>query len=190
MKTQFTKLVSKTDDCGTVELCLTVPRTALKEIPLIKSQLEKGKKMECELKEFKKARSIDANAYFHLLIEKLSKALIIGADELKIKLNLDYGTIDCENGVPIGFKLLESISPNRVCKYAKLVGKKTENSKVFNCYYVYKETHTLDSKEMANLIKGVVAECEQVGIETKTPNEIAEMLSLWESKNAKTNKNV
>lgn len=46
---------------------------------------------------------------------------------------------------------------------------------------VYKETHTLDTKEMARLIDGVVAEAQELGIETRTPDEIAQLKSLWES---------
>jgi hypothetical protein len=46
---------------------------------------------------------------------------------------------------------------------------------------VYKETHTLDTKEMARLIDGVVSEAQALGIETRTPDEIAQMKSLWET---------
>ena len=34
---------------------------------------------------------------------------------------------------------------------------------------------------MSQLIDGVVQECQALDIETKTPEQIAEMLSLWES---------
>lgn len=44
----------------------------------------------------------------------------------------------------------------------------------------WKPTHTLDKAEMARLIDGVVEEAKQLGIETRTPNEIADMLNLWE----------
>ena len=33
-------------------------------------------------------------------------------------------------------------------------------------YLFYKQTHTLDSKEMSELIDGVVKECKDAGIET------------------------
>ena len=45
----------------------------------------------------------------------------------------------------------------------------------------YKETHTLNTSEMARLIDGVVFEAQGLGIETKTPDEIAQLKSLWES---------
>ena len=46
-------------------------------------------------------------------------------------------------------------------------------------YLLYKHTHTLNSKEMARLIDGTVQDAKQLGIETKTPQQLAEMKSLW-----------
>ena len=40
---------------------------------------------------------------------------------------------------------------------------------------VYKPTHELDSKEMAHLIDGAIYEAQQLGLETKTPAELAEL---------------
>ena len=147
----------------------------------VQQDLLKGKKIDIEIKEHREQRSLNANAYFHLLVDKLAKALNISAEECKVKMVLDYGTIDTdEQGLKIGFKLLESISIDKVCKYAKKIGTVVENGRNFNQYIVYKPTHEYNSKEMATLINGVVEECKQVGIETKTPLEIAELCNLWE----------
>ena len=147
----------------------------------VQQDLLKGKKIDIEIKEHRERRSLDANAYFHLLVDKLAKVLGIGAEDCKVKMVLDYGTIDTdEQGLKIGFKLLESISVDKVCKYAKKIGTAVENGRHFNKYIVYKPTHEYNSKEMATLINGVVEECKQVGIETRTPLEIAELCNLWE----------
>ena len=34
---------------------------------------------------------------------------------------------------------------------------------------------------MSRLLDLIIEECKEQGIETKTPNEISEMLSLWEN---------
>jgi hypothetical protein len=52
-------------------------------------------------------------------------------------------------------------------------------------YFLYKHTHTLDSKEMARLIDGVIYEAEQLGIETATPEEKAKMLARWQGEKQK-----
>ena len=43
---------------------------------------------------------------------------------------------------------------------------------IFVKYLIYKETHTLDSAEMATLIDGTIEEAKQLGIETLTPIEL------------------
>ena len=63
--------------------------------------------------------------------------------------------------------------------YAKWYGTIEDNGVRKDKYLLYKHTHTLDSKEMARLIDGAVQDAKQLGIETKTPQQLAEMKSLW-----------
>ncbi len=127
----------------------------------------------CEIKQYHKKRSLDANAYFHVLVDKIAKAVHRSAEEIKVQMNLDYGTIaKDEQGLKAGFKALKSIPINKFFKYAKPIGECEENGKIFVKYLIYKETHTLDTQEMATLIDGVVEEAKQLGIETLTPIEL------------------
>lgn len=134
----------------------------------------KNKPYVCEIKQYFKRRSLDANAYFHVLVDKIAKAVNKSAESVKVQMNLDYGTIASdERGLKAGFKALKSVPINQFFKYAKPIDECVENGKVFIKYLIYKETHTLDSKEMATLIDGVVEEAKQLGIETLTPVELA-----------------
>lgn len=143
-------------------------------------ELAKGKVFTCKIEPFRKERSLNANAYFHLLVDKIAKKQNLGTDEVKVKMVLEYGTIARDiQGDKVGIKLPVSVDVNQIYPYAKWFDKRPENGKEFNCYIVYKQTHLYDSAEMATLINGVVAECESLEIETKTPNEIASMISLW-----------
>ena len=133
----------------------------------------KDKPYICELKQFRKRRSLDANSYFHVLVDKIAKQTKKSAEEVKVELNLDYGTIaQDERGLKVGFKALEGIPIEQFDKYAKPIGYEIEGGKKFIKYIVYKETHTLDSAEMAFLIDGVIQEAKQLGIETLTPAEL------------------
>ena len=49
----------------------------------------------------------------------------------------------------------------------------------FEKYLFYKQTHELNTKEMSDLIDGVVYECQKLGIETKTKEELNSMLNEW-----------
>lgn len=137
-----------------------------------------------EVMRYREQRSLDANAYFHLLVDKIAKALNKGADEVKKQLNLDYGTImKDDKGAKVGFKLPASVDVSLIYPYAKWFDERIENGVKFSCYIIYKETHTLDTKEMSKLIDGTVQEAQALGIETRTPDEIADMLDLYDKIN-------
>jgi len=145
----------------------------------------KDKPYICEIKPYHKRRSLDANAYFHVLVDKIAKKVKRSAEDVKVQMNLDYGTIvSDEKGLKAGFKALKEVPITRYFKYAKPIGEVTENGKAFVKYLIYKETHTLDSHEMAVLIDGTIQEAKQLGIETLTPLEL-ENLKGYEKENQK-----
>lgn len=144
--------------------------------------IENGKTFDCEIKEHREKRSKDANAYFHLLVNKIAGKIGISDFECKVNMNLQYGTIATdEQGNAVVVKLPSSVDIKQFYNYAKFIGEKTENGLALSYYTFYKQTHTLNTKEMARLIDGVVFEAQQLDIETKTPEEIAELKSLWAS---------
>jgi hypothetical protein len=135
---------------------------------------------ELSIKKVSKRRSLNANAYFHLLVGEIAEKMNIGFDQCKVNMNLEYGTIARdEKGKKIGFMLPQNVDVNTLYKYTKWFDEREINGAKFNCYIVYKETHTLDTKEMARLIDGTVQEAKQLGIETATPEELARMTALW-----------
>lgn len=129
-----------------------------------------------EIKLYRKKRTKDANAYFHLLVNKLARHFNISDEEMKIKMNLDYGTIArFEDGRIKGCKVPKGTDIKEFYKYSKWY--KEDNGD--DCYIFYKETHTLNTKEMSQLISGVVQECQDAGIETKRQEEINSLLESW-----------
>lgn len=81
----------------------------------------KDKPYICEIKPYRKRRSLDANAYFHVLVEEISKVLKISNTEVKKSLNLDYGTISKnENGMCEGFMALNGMAKLRKRKLKSL----------------------------------------------------------------------
>lgn len=127
---------------------------------LITWLLEQDKEKKFEIKDYKNKRSNDANAYFHLLINKLARHFNISDEDMKIKMNLDYGTIArFEDGRIKGCKVPKETNMKEIYRYSKWYKEDTDG---YDCYIFYKETHTLDTKEMAQLINGVVQECKDV----------------------------
>lgn len=144
------------------------------------TELERGKTFDCTIEEHRQKRSLNANSYFHLLVDKLAKHFGIGADEMKKKMVLEYGAIAYDSlGKKIGIKMPENQDITIFYPYAKWFAESVEKGIKFNHYLFYKQTHTLDSKEMAFLIDKVVEECKSYGIETLDEKELKNMVSKW-----------
>lgn len=140
----------------------------------------KEKDLRLELKPWRERRSLDANAYFHVLVGKIAEKIGISADQCKINLVLDYGAImRDEQGQKVGIKLPTSVDVAKVYKYAKKFDTRQEGGKEFNCYIIYEHTSLYDSGQMATLINGTIQEADDLGIETITPAEKAKLLGLW-----------
>lgn len=137
-------------------------------------------KYSAELKERRNSRSLDANAYFHVLVGKIAGALSLGFEEVKTNLVTEYGAFARdEDGLKVGFKLPASVDVESIYRYVKQFDTREENGKTFNCYIVFKQTHLMDSKEFSRLIDGAVYEAKQLGIETMPPDELAALVSRW-----------
>ena len=175
MKAVFDKAKTIVDG-DTAYLCLNIPyRDARKFVSEMRDR-----KYEVELKEYRQKRSLDANAYFHLLCSEIAEKAGLGLDEVKTELVLEYGTVARdEDGKKIGFKLPASVDVRRIYKYTKCFDTRVENGVEFNCYIVFKRTRELDSKEFSQLIEGTVREAKEHGIETLTPAELARMTMRW-----------
>ena len=146
---------------------------------LITYLIEQTKDKQFELKEYKEKRSNDANAYFHVLVNKLARHLNISDEDMKIKMNLDYGTIArFEDGRIKGCKVPKETNMEEIYKYSKWYKEEGD----YDCYIFYKETHTLNTTEMSQLINGVIQECKDNEIEVRPEAEIKAMLERWDKK--------
>ena len=127
-----------------------------------------------EIKEYKHKRSLNANNYAWKLITEIANILRLSKEEVYLKMLVDYGQRET-------ISMLSSINPHGFFKYYKKVATTTLNGKEFTHYYIFKGTSEYDTKEMAIFIDGVVQEAEQLGIMTKTPNEIARLKEMWKN---------
>lgn len=147
---------------------------------IIKYLFTQEKTKKFEIKEYKERRSNDANAYFHVLVNKLARYYNFSDEDMKIKVNLDYGTIaKFDDGRIKGCKVPPDTNIKEFYKYAKWYKTDADG---YDCYIFYKETHTLNTYEMSQLINGVIQECKDVGIETKSKQEIENMLKEYDRK--------
>lgn len=134
---------------------------------------------EYELKRTRKKRSVNANAYFFTLIDELSKRLSIPKTEIYRNYIKEIGGVSetvCVKSDAVE-KLCEGWKHNGLGWQTDIVP-----SKINGCTNVilYYGSSTYDTEQMSRLINLAVEDCKVQGIETRTPAEIAELLSLWE----------
>ena len=174
------------DADGSLVLSLRVQKadayTAKQTAATIKTGLASGKnQLIAAFSWWTEKRSLNANSYFHVLVDKIAKTMNLGADEVKTKMVLEYGTVATEGDEQIIVALPQSVDVKDYYPYARWIADfKAKNGRMYSQYLLYKRTHTLDKSEMARLIDGVVYEAKELGIETRTPDELAQLIENWE----------
>lgn len=137
--------------------------------------LIKDKAYDVEIKEHRERRSKNANDYSWVLQDKIAKALNRKIDDVHKELILQYGVLEIISITKPAFE-----SAKRLFDYYDVKGESSLNGKDFVHVKAGIGTHLYNTSEMARFIDGVVAEAQALGIETRTPDEIAELKSLWE----------
>lgn len=139
-----------------------------------------GQELDIDIKKHREKRSKDANAYFHVLVNKIAAEQGGKDDEVKRQLVAEYGALARDaDGIVIGFKLPAGVNVDMIYPYVKCFDTREENGKTFKCYLVYKHTSDMDSKEMARLIDGAIETAKELGIETDTPEQLARYKEEW-----------
>ncbi len=127
-------------------------------------------------------RSLNANAYFHLLVGKIAEKNHTSKAYTKNLLMARYGQEEFVDGKRYIITVNSSIP---ICErediHTKAIGYGYVKGKEFTHYCVLRPTHEYDSQEMSALIDGTVEEAKELGIQTMTPNEIERMKQLWKS---------
>ena len=141
----------------------------------------KDKELDVDIKQHREKRSLNANAYFHVLVNKIAAATNDSDDKVKQRLVVEYGTLETDDdGMTVGFKLPASVDVDKIYKYTRCFDTRYENGKEFRCYLVYKRTHNMNSKEIARVIDGAIEAAQELGIETDTPEQLEKYKKMWE----------
>lgn len=135
-------------------------------------------KLSFKIDKYREKRSLDANAYCFVLIGKLAEKLNIPKEEI-------YRAMVKEIGGNYEVVCIQDDALKKLCEVWEHngLGWQTDTfpSKIDGCTNVilYYGSSAYDTAQMSRLINLIVEECKAQGIDTRTPSEIAEMLSLW-----------
>ena len=134
------------------------------------------------ISEFRRKRSLNANAYFHVLVDKIAEKMRLSHTEVHNMMIADWGRVDEE---------LSNIIMDDEIPWEKVQAmhlrptthtQVLDNGKLYRVYLVMRGSHTYNSLEMAHLIDGTVQEAKQHGIETLPPQELERLKQTWDVK--------
>lgn len=150
------------------------------EISVIE-ELKNENKLNLELKKYRKKRSLDANAYCWILCDMIAKELskegITTKEAIYKNAIKQIGRFEPLIIEEKAFENFKRIWEKQGLGFLiQEVSRKDKCVKV-HCYY---GSSTYDSKEMSLLIDLIVQEAKQLGIETKSKNEIDSLLEQWD----------
>ena len=159
-------------------LCLNIPyRNARKFVGEMKP-----KKYVAEIKEWRAKRSLDANSYFWVLLDKLAEVMRVEKTELYREYVKEIG-----GNSEIVCVVDSAVDKLRQGWEGHGIGWLTDTmtSKLDGCTNVvlYYGSSTYDGAQMQRLIQMVVEDCKIQGIETMTPAELARLTEEWKPKN-------
>ena len=148
-----------------------------------------GKDLKIKVTRATNPRSLDANAYFHVLCDKLRQKLGLSMAHMKNILITSYGQIEyISEGQALIYKTNAPVEYIQELEEAHMKFLKVGDDGAY-WYKVYRGSHTYDTSEMHKLLEGTIYEAKEQGIETKTPDEIRRMEELWNSKQTSQERN-
>ncbi len=145
-------------------------------------ELKDCKKLSIEIKPYREKRSLNANAYFHVLCGKIADKLSTSKYRCKNILIGRYGQpelLDDGSQAILKTNIPTSKMLEQETLHCMPCGSKEENGIEITFYRVYRGSHTYNTEEMSILIDGTVQEAKDLGIETMTPDQIEEMKQKW-----------
>ena len=133
-----------------------------------------------EVKEVKKRRSLDSNAYAWVLLGKLQDKLHISKEDIYKSLIKEIGSYEV---IPVKDEAVERFrqawSKNGLGWITETTKSKLEG---FTNVIAYYGSSSYNTSEMSRLIELIVQECKQQDIETMTQNDLKSLLESWDKK--------
>ncbi|MBQ8279521.1 MAG: hypothetical protein IJZ23_07050 [Roseburia sp.] len=132
-------------------------------------------KLSIKVAKFREKRSLDANAYMWVLLQKMAESLHQDKWNIYLEMLGRYGVF---THIIVKPNVVEKVKEE--WRTVKELGEVCVNGTTgiqLQCYF---GSSTYNSKEMSVLIDGVVSEAKEMGIETLPPAELERMKAAWQ----------
>lgn len=146
----------------------------------VPSDLEnlQNKDLDVLAKPHREKRSLNANAYFHVLSGKIAEKLGTSLTHEKNRLIREYGQYEVIDGMIPTLTAKEKYEDKMLDidgVHLKVVERPGGTVKMA----VMRGSHTYNTAEMSRLIDATVEEAKELGIETLTPDQLERMKASW-----------
>lgn len=142
-------------------------------------ELQNAEKLSITIAKYRKKRSNDANSYFWVLCGKL--AAKTKQDKISIYRELIRNIGDNFEILPIKNEAVDTFIKNwgvgKLGWICDILG--DSKLKGYTNVCAYYGSSTYNSKQMSDLIDGIIFECKEQGIETLPPYEIEKLKRMW-----------
>lgn len=131
-------------------------------------------KLDISMKKHREKRSLDANAYCWVLLQKMAEILKTDKWSLYLQMLKEYGQF---THVVVKEQAVEAMKRQwRECEVLGPIKVGGMTGIQLQCYF---GSSTYDTKQMSDFIDGIVREAQELGIDTRTPDEIEHMKAVW-----------
>lgn len=137
-----------------------------------------GKELDIVARVHREKRSLNANAYFHVLSGRIAEKLGTSLNHEKNRLIREYGQYEIIDGMIPTLMAKEKYEDKMLDMegvHLKVVERPGEMVKMA----VMRGSHTYDTAEMSRLIDATVEEAKELKIETMTPDQLERMKAAW-----------
>ena len=172
------RIIGATIDLKSKKPQLTLEVNEVNDFKQLVDDMHECEKLSIEIKQYRAKRSLDANAYAWVLMDRLAEKL----NQAKVDIYREYVKHIGGNSEVVCVK---DAAVERLCEAWRKngIGWQTDTmpSKLEGCTNVilYYGSSTYDTAQMSRLLDLIVQDCKQIGIPTETPDEIARLKSLW-----------
>ena len=172
------KIVGANIDFRSKKPLLTLEVNEVNDFKQLVDDMNECEKLSIEIKQYRAKRSLDANAYAWVLMDRLAEKI----GHSKVDIYREYVKHIGGNSEVVCVK---EAAVERLCEAWRKNGigwlTDTMQSKLSGCTNVilYYGSSTYDSAQMSRFLDLIVQDCKQFGIPTETPDEIARLKSLW-----------
>ena len=172
------KIVGANIDFRTNKPQLTLEVNELNDFKQLVDDMNGLEKLSIEIKPYRARRSLDANAYAWVLMDRLAEKL----GESKIDIYREYvkhiggnSEVVCVKNTAVE-RLREGWGKNGIGWVTDTLPSKLEGC---TCIILYYGSSTYDTAQMSRLLDLIIQDCKEQGIPHETPDEIARLKALW-----------